>query len=234
MKRFSMFIAFLLCLTMTGVYATWLYAGVKTDIADVEQIMQVALEDYDFEGAAGTFYVSSNLTIKIDQADGYTDHRAELDYGTTDGAEPYLLIEFEPHDNASDDVKKNAVNAELYFTLSNAMKFKIDGEGHYDGTNGSDTDIFTLYNYADTVFTPNITVTGKDKSNQDCWQWTKDPSSGRFTCRIEGTILTDMIKLSTTFKLDTKSDYDAFNNILLSGKILAKVTDGTVNTVTGG
>ena len=49
MKRFSMFIAFLLCLTLTGVYATWLYAGVKTDIADVEQIMQVAMEDYDFE-----------------------------------------------------------------------------------------------------------------------------------------------------------------------------------------
>lgn len=233
MKRFSMFIAFLLCLTLTGVYATWLYAGVKTDIADVEQIMQVAMEDYDFEGAAGTFYVTSNLTIKVDQDPNYTDHRATLVYSTTDSAEPYLQIVFEPHDNASDDVKKNAVDAELYFTLSNAMKFKVDDEGHYDGTNGTDTDIFALYNYADTVFTPNITVTGKDKNDQNCWKWEKQ-SDGTFLCRIEGTTLTNMVQLNSTFKLDTKSDYDAFNNILLGGKILAKVTDGTVNSATGG
>lgn len=233
MKRFSMFIAFLLCLTLTGVYATWLYAGVKTDIADVEQIMQVAMEDYDFEGAAGTFYVTSNLTVKVDQDANYTDHRAKLVYSTTDGAEPYLQIVFEPHDNASDDVKKNAVNAELYFALSSAMKFKVDGEGHYDGVNGTDTDIFNLYNYADTVFTPNITVTGKDQNDQDCWKWERQ-SDDTFRCRIEGATLTDMIKLNATFKLDTKSDYDAFNDVLLGGKILAKVTDGTVNTGTGG
>ena len=233
MKRFSMFIAFLLCLTLTGVYATWLYAGVNTDIADVEQIMQVAMEDYDFEGAAGTFFVTSNMTVKVDQDTNYTDHRAKLVYSTTDSAEPYLQIVFEPHDNASDDVKTNAVNAELYFALSSDMKFKIDGNGHYDGTSGTDTDIFTLYNYADTVFTPNITVTGKDQSNQDCWKWTKQ-SDGTFICRIESDTLRDMIQLSTTFKLDTKNDYDAFNNVLLGGKILAKVTDGTVNSTTGG
>jgi hypothetical protein len=228
-----MFIAFLLCLTLTGVYATWLYAGVKTDIADVEQIMQVAMEDYDFEGAAGTFYVTSNMTVKVDQDTNYTDHRAKLVYSTTDNAEPYLQIVFEPHDNASDDVKKNAVNAELYLALSSAMKFKVNDEGHYDGVNGTDTDIFKLYNYADTVFTPNITVTGKDQSDQDCWKWTKQ-SDGTFTCRIEGDALRNMILLNATFKLDTKSDYDAFNNILLGGKILAKVTDGTVNSATGG
>lgn len=233
MKRFSMFIAFLLCLTLTGVYATWLYAGVKTDIADVEQIMQVAMEDYDFEGAAGTFYVTSNLTIKVDQDPAHKDHRAMLVYSTTDGAEPYLQIVFEPHDNASDNVKKNAVNAELYFALSSAMKFKVNDEGHYDGTNGSDTDIFALSNYADTVFTPNITVTGKDQNDQNCWKWERQ-SDDTFRCRIEGTTLTDMIKLSRTFKLDTKSDYDAFNDVLLGGKILAKVTDGTVNSTTGG
>ena len=233
MKRFSMFIAFLLCLTLTGVYATWLYAGVNTDIADVEQIMQVAMEDYDFEGAAGTFYVTSNMTIKVDQDTNYTDHRAKLVYSTTDGAQPYLQIVFEPHDNASDDVKKNAVNAELYFALSSAMKFKIDGEGHYDGTSGTDTDIFTLYNYADTVFTPNITVSGKDQSNQDCWKWTKQ-DDGTFSRRIEGDTLRNMIQLSTTFKLDTKNDYDAFKSVLQSGNVLAKITDGKVNSATGG
>ena len=233
MKRFSMFIAFLLCLTLTGVYATWLYAGVKTDIADVEQIMSVAMEDYDYEGAAGTFYVTSNLTIKVDQDPNYTDHSATLVYSTTDGAEPYLQIVFEPHDNASDDVKKNAVNAELYFALSSAMKFKIDGDGHYDGTNGNDTDIFKLYNYADTVFTPNITVTGKDQNDHDCWKWEKQ-SDETFHCRITDTTLTDMIKLNATFKLDTFDDYTAFRDVLSTGKILAKVTDGTVNTGTGG
>lgn len=233
MKKFTMFIALLLCLTLTGVYATWLYAGVNTDIADVEQIMQIALEDYDFDGAAGTFYVESNLTMKIDQDPSYNDHRTMLVYSTTDSATPYLQIKFEPHDNASDDVKTNAVPAELYFALSSAMKFKIDSEGHYDSANGTDTDIFNLYNYSDGLFNANVTVTGKDNNDADCWKWTKQ-DNGDFICRIEGDDLTDMIKLNATFKLDTLADYEAFKAILDTGKIQAKVTDGTVNQSTGG
>lgn len=243
MKRFTLFIALLLCLTITGVYATWMYAGVESDVADVQHIMQVALEDYDFDGASGTFYISSNLGLKIDQDTTKTDHSAKLVYFSLNDQPLYMEVKFVPNVNANKDIKDFAIDTELYFATSTDLLVKVDADGHLDPVDGTAVEIFKFSNKSNGTFEPNIhklPYTGSD------WTWTPGTDSNGdacFTCSFDEEDLKNMIQLNTklpngdefgAFKLDTKADYDAFNNVLLSGKILSKVSDGFVNNNEGG
>ena len=243
MKRFTIFIALLLCLTITGVYATWMYAGVESDVADVQHIMQVALADYDFDGASGTFYITSNLGLTIDQDSTKTDHSAKLVYFSLNDQPLFMEVKFIPNINAGKDIKDHAINAELYFATSSDLMVKVDAEGHLDSENGTAVDIFKFSNKTDGNFEPNINALPYSGSE---WTWTPGTDSNGdacFTCSFDEDDLKNMIQLNTefpnggefgAFKLDTKADYDTFNNTLLSGKILVKVTDGTVNGTDGG
>jgi hypothetical protein len=56
--------------------------------------------------------------------------------------------------------------------------------------------------------------------------WNEE-SDGSFTYTMDKTALEAAIKLSQTFKLDTKAEYDAFK-AALAGNIAANVTDGIV------
>jgi len=233
MKRFTIFIALLLCLTITGVYATWMYAGVETDVADVQHIMQVALEDYDFDGASGTLYVTSNLALKIDQDPATKDHSAKMVYTSIDNQPLYMEIKFVPNANADKLIKDNGIDVEWYFTTSADMQVKIDSDGNLSDA-GTATDIFEFSNETDGVFNANILNLASEKQGA---KWTRDTDSNGdpyFTYTFNEDALKTMITLGATFKLDTKADYDLFNDTLLHGKILAKVSDGTVNNIVGG
>ena len=198
MVRLGLIALLLVCITITGVYAVWTYAGTN-DIADAYAEAKVTIADVELTGANGTYKIESNLVLTVDQAND--DHEAELVFGANDGQAIYLRVTFTPATNAPQSIKENGVESELYFGTTTEMK--------YDGV-----DIFTFANSGngelDNIFT-----------------WDKN-DDGTFTYTLDQADLEGMISLSQTFVLDTKAEHDAFR-VALTGNIVARVTDGTVN-----
>ena len=201
MVRLGLIALLLVCITITGVYAVWTYAGTN-DIADAYAEAKVTIADVELTGANGTYKIESNLVLTVDQAND--DHEAELVFGANDGQPIYLRVTFTPAANAPQTIKENGVPSELYFGTTTEMK--------YDGV-----DIFTFSNKGngelDNIFT-----------------WTKQTEGENvsFVYELDQTALEGMISLSQTFVLDTKAEHDAFR-VALTGNIVARVTDGTVN-----
>lgn len=209
MKKLSLLISLLMCVTIGGVYAVWSYAGTN-DIADGFAEAKVTIADAELTGANGTYAITSNLVLTVDQAND--EHEAILVFASNN-SDPniYLTVTFTPSANAPQTIKDNAVPSELYFTTSTEMKYKMDADGNYSAT-GTAKDIFTFPSHDN--FNPNVT-------------WTKQ-SNGTFTYTLNQAQLETMITLSQTFVLDIKAEHDAFR-AALSGNIVARVTDGVVS-----
>ncbi len=198
MKKFSVLIALFLCVTIGGVYATWTYAG-SEDIVDSFAEAKVTITDATLSGSNGTYEVTSNLVLTID--DTNDDHKAELVFGSNNDAPIFLTVKFTPAIHAPQEIKDNAVKSELYFGTTTEMKY-------------GETPIFTFANPGDGVLNNDFT-------------WTKQ-ADGTFTYTLNESDLKAQIALTEAFFLDTKAEHDAFRTAL-AGNIVARVTDGTIN-----
>ncbi len=203
MKKLSVLIALMLCVTVGGVYAVWSYAG-STDIIDKSVESKVVIADVKTETANGVYTIESNLVLTVDQAND--NHEAKLVFGSNNAEAPMLKITFVANSHAPETIKTNAVPSDLKFTPTTPMKYKMDANGNYD-ENGTPKDIFVL----------------TDHDNID---WTKEGNT--FVCVLDQTALESHIQLNGTFKLDVKSEHDAFGEAL-AGNIKATVADGIVN-----
>ena len=210
MKKLSVLIALMLCITITGVYAAWSYAGTD-DIADVFAEAKVTIADVELKGANGVYTITSNLVLTVDQANDA--HEAKLVFASNNDQPIELKVTFKPAANAPQAIKENAVPTEVYFGVTTAMQYKMDAEGNYSAT-GTPTDIFKFSNVANGELDQPIT-------------WTKN-GDGTFTYTMDQAALEDAIQLSQTFVLDLKTEHDAFREAL-AGNIVVRVTDGTVN-----
>ena len=201
MVRLGLIALLLVCITITGVYAVWTYAGTN-DIADAFAEAKVTIADVELTGANGTYKIESNLVLTVDQAN--EDHEAKLVFGANDGQAIYLRVTFTPAANAPQTIKENGVPSELYFGTTTEMK--------YEGN-----DIFTFSNEGNDVL-------------DNIFNWTKvtEGEDVSFVYELDQAALEEMISLSQTFVLDTKAEHDAFR-VALTGNIVARVTDGTVN-----
>ena len=210
MKKLSVLIALMLCITITGVYAAWSYAGTD-DIADVFAEAKVTIADVELKGANGVYQISSNLVLTVDQAN--EAHEAKLVFASNNDQPIELKVTFTPASNAPQAIKENAVPTEVYFGVTTAMQYKMDAAGNYSAT-GTPTDIFKFSNVANGELDQPIT-------------WTKNPD-GTFTYTMDQAALEEAIQLTQTFVLDLKTEHDAFREAL-AGNIVVRVTDGTVN-----
>jgi len=211
MKKLSLLVALMLLVTIGGVYATWSYAGTN-DIADAFAEATITITDAELTGANGTYSITSNLVLSVDQAS--VAHDAKLVFASTNGDPIYLKVTFTPSPNAPDDIKEHAVPTELYFGTTTPMQYKIDAQGNYDAVNGTPTDILKFNNVANTTFEENVV-------------WNEE-ADGTFTYTMDQTALEQEIQLSRTFVLDIKAEHDAFRDAL-NGNVIARVTDGIVS-----
>lgn len=227
MKKLSALIALLLCVTVGGVYATWSFVDPAADIVDKKHETLVTLTDAETVGAAGTFTISSNLVLTIDQ-EAPDSHKAVLVFSPqNEGDEIYLKITFTPSESASQDIKDNGVDAELYFKTTTTMECYTDAEGHLvvpaDPENlepgVEKKPIFDFGNYG----------SNNTFDNKVTWERQND---GTFTATYDLDTLESIIQLNGTIILDTKLDYDTFS-ALLNGNIGAYITDGQINGAEG-
>ena len=66
MKKLSILVALILCVTIGGVYATWVYPG--NDIGRLEAPVSNNMGDVTFSGSMGTYsLVSNDMALIINQ-----------------------------------------------------------------------------------------------------------------------------------------------------------------------
>ena len=112
MKKLSLLILMILCVTVGGVYATWTYTQ-NTDVADEQIHMSMNLTDVAYAGSYGTYKIdTSALKMNIDPKVG-TTHTTAL------YIEGQIVITFTPNSVAPQDVKDNAVESTFQLTLTN-------------------------------------------------------------------------------------------------------------------
>ena len=233
MKKLSVLIAMLLCVTIGGVYAAWTYAGTN-DIADSFAEAKVTIADVELLGANGVYTVESNLVLTVDQAN--EQHDAKLVFGSNNNQSIYLTVKFTPSVNAPINVKRDAVPSEVYFGLSTPMQYKMDADGNYSET-GTPKDIFTLANTGNGIIDTENEVEWVKWIENEQGEYVKSNQATDlakyFTCTFNVDWLQSQIKLNDNegdnpFVLDTKAEHDAFRTAL-GGNIVIRISDGTVN-----
>ena len=112
MKKLSLLIAMILCVTIGGVYATWTYTK-STNVMDDTIYTSLNLTKATNDASYGTYEVdTSNLSMVIDPKAG-TTHTTAL-YITGE-----IVITFTPGAYAPTEVKENAVPTTFQFSVTN-------------------------------------------------------------------------------------------------------------------
>ncbi len=111
MKKLSVLIAMILCVTIGGVYAAWTYTNPSADITDEKLEQLITISTATEEGAAGVYNVETNVTaMSIEQAGaegvaaGEDFHLAKLQYTTADGQAPYIKFTLKLAENTGSDI----------------------------------------------------------------------------------------------------------------------------------
>lgn len=111
MKKLSALVALVLCVTIGGVYAAWMYTG--NELLAIEERMNHSLEVPEFKTRVGVLEVESNtVKIRIDQA-------AEKDYTAVLKVTGDIVVHFTVNPGAPDDVVLAGVPCEAVLDMRN-------------------------------------------------------------------------------------------------------------------
>lgn len=207
MKKLSLLISLILCITIGGVYATWQYANTE---AKIEHDVSLAVGmDYTAKGSAGEF--------KIEMADSLTpfivDQESEDSYKAVLRAANSIYITFTPNANSTGEIIANGIDAYLYFT---------DGIGLADYKYG-ETQIFTYKKGNGATNAIKIGKIGTSEDDTTCeGVFSKMNVNGteKIACDITSLLVDEAIAIGN-FTLPTFDDYTNFKNCLTyNGKSL--------------
>lgn len=242
-KKVTALMAAAMMVTVGGVYATWTYASDSANIMDAEAELVYRLENSENTGSVGTYKVSTNVKLLIDQTGGSdtaTYHKAVLNFATENVDEaPYVKLAFKPSVSATADVKENGVESAYYLKFKRTDGFETspqcyvkDGDIVTSSTEGAvATDVFTL----NPLGWDNRITINPVNSTEDGAKWVWDDAgwsdgSGAFVYVLDKAALESAITLND-FVLDTMEEYTTFSNCL-AGTLSVNLTDGTTDPTT--
>ena len=108
MKKITVLLALIICVTVGSVYAAWIYTNPAADITDQLHKTLITISAATEEGAAGVYEIETNITaISIEQAGanaGVDYHKAMLEYTTSDGDAPYVKFILKLKENTGADI----------------------------------------------------------------------------------------------------------------------------------
>ena len=80
MKKLSLLISLILCVTIGGVYAAWTYAG-SNDITDAHKEIQIIIPDPVIDGSNGAYSIETNIkNIVVDDTNNFVHYNVILAY----------------------------------------------------------------------------------------------------------------------------------------------------------
>lgn len=172
----------------------------STDIMDINTTSVIDMTNATTIGTYGTYEFDNNLVMTIDPKENTTHTTALYITGT-------LTIKFTPNTFAPVDIREYGV--ESFFThelTNNAWKYgetyimTIDSEQHVIAPSNSSSAI----------------------------KWTKN-SDGSFSYTFTADEIASHIQLAEII-LDTKAEYDEYDNVLSQGQIRFHISDGNTSS----
>ncbi len=123
MKKLTILVALLMCVTIGGVYATWTYSNSTiTPLTGVSAPKEMG--EVEFLGSSGAYHADSNtLKLVVEPKDGTLD--------TTLTFTGKLVIKFTPSGDISSTPLSKALNAVITITGIDLETTKYDGEQIY-------------------------------------------------------------------------------------------------------
>ena len=133
MKKLSVLILLILCVTIGGAYAAWSYTG--STVSSVDRTVSHGMTTATTDGDVGILEIVSNdVDVAIDQtADG--NYLAKL---VITGS---ITVSFTPNPGAPDDVVNNAIAAVATLYTKNASTNTYDGKEIYVSPVGSSVEL---------------------------------------------------------------------------------------------
>ena len=222
MKKLSVLMASLMCLTVGGVYAAWTYS--ESEIAPAEADKGVQLQTYtDTKEAPGVytltpqvdnedpvdktnlFFFDSSLSQELDEAD---PHRVCFVTNCS------LDITFTPNEHAPNDLRENGLDTTVSFVLGKALTdLTFAGK-----------EVFTEAKLTTVV----ISEVGEDQDPTDgTMNWKKEEVDGQvvFKCTITEAQLDSVLGLTvnSALRLENSQEHKAFSELITGLTIKTKV-----------
>jgi len=123
MKKLTLLLALIVCVTVGSVYAAWIYTGSTVSVA--ERPLSHGMATATTNGDIGILTVVHNdIDIKIDQT-AVGDYRAKL---VITGS---IQVKFTPNDGAPEDAVNNAVPAQMTVYATNVNENLYEGSPIY-------------------------------------------------------------------------------------------------------
>ena len=123
MKKLTLLLALIVCVTVGSVYAAWIYTGSTVSTAD--RTLSHGMATATTDGDIGILKVVHNdIDVKIDQT-AVGDYRANL---VITGS---IQVSFTPNDGAPADAVNNAVPAQIALYVKNADANLYEGSPIY-------------------------------------------------------------------------------------------------------
>ena len=220
-KRLSVLASLALCVTVGGVYATWIYA--TQEVPTAYATMGVTLTGTSQGGQAGTLTIAgSNVDLTIDDVATDTElHKATLVYETTG----YFTITFTPNDNAEADIR-DGVSIDWSIGLYDTAKKQSTtaDQWKFEDTESNGQKVTKQ------IFTIDTATTTIKEGTANGWT-VKD---GVYTYKLALTEVMKKITLNKTLYLSTVEEYNAFKTALLGYEfhVHAALTPGQAGTPT--
>lgn len=226
MKKLSLLVALILCVTIGGVYATWHFSA-SNSVDYTAQEISFSMGDYKTEGSRGTYTVTSNFSIVVeplDQVDEDTtvanaNHIAALDFvmnADATGQTPTITITFTPGDYADADAVNFGVTTEFYLVDAN----EDDGNDplSYTDINGETKNVLAFdYSKGNA-----LVINRTDAQGDNVEKWTYDAENGVYTYTIDAT---EVIAIGGTFLIDTLAEYETFSGLLSGHNIVIRLNE---------
>ena len=192
MKKISLLVAILLVATIGGVYATWNYAGVATDIG-IHTNQAITLENAVQNGQAGTYTLTTNLTA-INIAPNTQEDKIATLVPTPGNTDIVLTLKFQPTINAGEDIETNALLSYVYFGTEREFTWKGN----------------PMFTFANGKAKPIIIREADETPNEGEYKWTKpSQDADYFICEIT-LPFEKVIAFAQTIQLPTIDDYNNF------------------------
>ena len=194
MKKFTILVALILCVTIGGVYATWTYQG--GEVSPLHHHFNVYMGQVDNDEAKGILKTVTNaLSIRLDDAN--------KDYVAEAFVHGYIEFVFAPKSNATDDVRNNGINLNYTLEQTNpAIQYEVDGVA---------TNVFTITGGTGDLG-KGVLITADNYETLSAHGSDLSTYVGSFYYCIEATTINSMI--STDVSLPTYDDYKVMETIL--------------------
>ncbi len=160
MKKLSVLIALVLCVTIGGVYAAWTYTNPNADLTDRHFEQLITISAAVEEGAAGAYAIETNITgMSIDQtgtnSDGIDFHKAVLNYTTSDSATPFVRFTLKLNENTGSDIFDTLTSTYSIAVVDVVSEYK--GNPIFADNKAGDTEISWQYDSANDIYYYEIT-----------------------------------------------------------------------------